>query len=246
LATIAVFLLPPVPQSLSYHRFCDRRPFLGVPSFANVISNLPFLFIGLRGYLLLPKTARDSSLKIIGFFTFTGILLTAFGSAWYHLHPGNDTLLFDRLPMTIVFMSLLAAVIAVSIGRRVGLAVLGPLLLTGIASVCWWRHTELLGRGDLRLYILVQYYPPLLITAILLLYPSQTNRQGLRPLILATVWYATAKILDILDCPIYTAGTVVSGHTLKHIAAAISAWYLVNLFKSYSTAIKNGCASTVL
>ena len=40
-------LLPRIPQPQSYHLFADQRRFLGIPNFANVISNFPFAAIGL-------------------------------------------------------------------------------------------------------------------------------------------------------------------------------------------------------
>lgn len=40
---------------------------------------------------------------------FAGVLLTSAGSTWYHLAPTNDSLVWDRLPMTLGFMGLFAA-----------------------------------------------------------------------------------------------------------------------------------------
>ena len=42
---LTVFLLPPIPQWLSYHQFADARKILGIPNFWNVVSNVPF-FLG--------------------------------------------------------------------------------------------------------------------------------------------------------------------------------------------------------
>ena len=39
---------------------------------------------------------------------FLGILLTGFGSAYYHLDPTISTLFWDRLPMAVSFMAILA------------------------------------------------------------------------------------------------------------------------------------------
>lgn len=224
-ATIA-FSLPAIPQTPSYHAFCDSRPLWGIPNFANVASNLPFLIVGLRGLVLMKKSRPTRPIQAAYSFLFLGIGLTGFGSAWYHLWPDNDTLVFDRLPMTIVFMSLVAVVMGETVGAA---AVLLPLLLlTGVASVLWWHHTESLGRGDLRLYVLVQYYPPLLITALLLLFPAAGAR-GWRPFAFAIGWYGFAKVFDVYDCQVFSA-VKLSGHTLKHLAAAVSTWYLTKLF----------------
>jgi hypothetical protein len=100
----AFFLaVPPIAQDETYHLFADGRALCGIPNFWNVVSNLPFAIVGALGLWKL-RTALDRAL-------FTGILLTFFGSAYYHLAPSDGRLIWDRLPMTIVFMSLLACVI---------------------------------------------------------------------------------------------------------------------------------------
>jgi hypothetical protein len=227
----AVFSWPHIPQSATYHHFCDERRLLGIRNFANVVSNLIFLVTGLAGFLSLRRAAAGTRIKIIYGFLFTGIVLTAFGSAYYHYSPDNTTLVYDRLPMTIVFMGLLAAVIAEGIGVSTGFGWLGPLLLLGIGSVVWWHVTESRGSGDLRLYVLVQYYPLLLIPAILLLFPGAAIHRGWPSLLWAFGWYGFAKLVESADCPIYSVFGVVSGHTLKHLAAGLSTWMLVKRFR---------------
>ena len=97
-----------IPQSVSYHQFCDTRTVWGIPNFANVVSNLPFVVIGIAGFLALKGSSVPGAIGASYVFLFLGIVFTGVGSAYYHLSPNNDTLVFDRLPMTIVFMSLLA------------------------------------------------------------------------------------------------------------------------------------------
>ena len=229
--TVVVFCLPHIPQSAAYHHFCDERRFWGIPNFSNVVSNLVFLFTGMAGFLSLRRAAAGMRIKLIYGVIFTGVMLTGFGSAYYHYSPDNATLVFDRLPMSIVFMGLLAAVIAEGVGAGTGSLLLGPLVLTGICSVVWWHVTELRGSGDLRLYALVQYYPLLLIPAILLLFPSSAIRKGWPALLWAFAWYGIAKMAEAVDCPIYTVPGMVSGHTLKHLAAGVSTWMLVKRFR---------------
>jgi hypothetical protein len=222
LAVVIVLGLKPISQAVSYHHFCDTRIFWGIPDFANVVSNLPFVVIGIAGLISLKRSSAPASTAVSYFFLFIGIFFTGIGSAYYHLSPNNDTLVFDRLPITIVFMSLLAAVAGESIGPRAAALALAPLLLAGAGSIWWWHYT-----GDLRPYVVVQYYPILLIPAILLLFPSAAGKRGWPPLLAAIGWYAVAKVFDQLDCPIYSLGGFVSGHTLKHLAAAVSTWLLV-------------------
>ena len=105
------FWLPRIPQPQSYHLFADRRTFAGIPNFANVISNLPFAAVGLSGlvFLLRADSAKyflDRRERWPYLIVFAGLVLTAFGSSYYHLQPDNASLLWDRLPMVIVFMSL--------------------------------------------------------------------------------------------------------------------------------------------
>ena len=46
---ITMMSLEPIPQDPAYHDFADQRTFLGVPNVLDVISNLPFLLVGVLG-----------------------------------------------------------------------------------------------------------------------------------------------------------------------------------------------------
>src|SRR5579863_8715099 len=158
-AGIAVLMLrlPPIPQSASYHNFADHRTWLGIPNFANVASNLAFAVVGVWGlaFLLRIDPAKyfvDPRERWPYVLAFLGILLTAFGSAYYHLAPSNARLVWDRIPMTIVFGSLVAAVIAERISVHAGLRLLPFLIALGTGSVLQWYLDELHGHGDLRFY----------------------------------------------------------------------------------------------
>src|SRR5271169_2658193 len=133
----------------------------------------------------------------------------AVGSACYHLCPNNQTLVWDRLPMTVAFMSLLALVIGDRIGARAGRWLLRPLVVLGAGSVLWWRFTEAAGRGDLRLYALVQFLPMLAIPVMLLLFPARYT--GTADFGWTLGWYALAKVFELLDRQIFAIGGVVSG-----------------------------------
>jgi len=231
---LAFFLLPRIPQPQAYHLFADRRSFLGIPNFANVVSNLPFAVIGVWGLAFLfrpnsdPTTAHflDPRERWPYLFVFAGLLLTAFGSSYYHLDPNNARLVWDRLPMTIAFMSMVAAVIAERIGLRLGLWLLPILLLVGLSSVLQWYASEMRGAGDLRFYAAVQVYSALVLLAALLFPRRYTRGYDLAVIV---GFYVLAKALEFLDKPIYTAGHVVSGHTLKHLAAASAGYYILRM-----------------
>ncbi len=228
---IVAFALKRVSQSVEYHHFADARQFLGVTNFANVISNIPFLVGGIIGMVLLSRTKASKSISVIYLFLFIGVLFTGVGSAYYHLSTNNNTLVYDRIPMTIVFMSFLAATISERINEKWGVVLLLPLVAIGIGSVLYWHLTELKGMGDLRLYGLVQFYPVLFIPLVLVLFPSQQKNAGLSELAWIVVWYVIAKLFEHFDWQIYSLGNLISGHTLKHLAAAMSCWYLVKLFR---------------
>jgi len=220
-----------IPQEEAYHNFCDRRALWGIPNFANVISNLGFCVAGAAGLFCVWLSTASKGLKLIYYVVFSGIFLTGLGSGLYHCRPDDGMLVFDRLPMSIVFMGMVAAAMEEGIGPGVGATFLWPLVGAGFISVWWWHHTGSGGAGDLRLYILVQYYPLLLVPAVLLMFSNPRVRRGWRPLLFCFGLYALAKIAETLDCSIYTFLRTVSGHTLKHLIAALATGFLVVRFR---------------
>jgi hypothetical protein len=231
------FFLPRIPQPLSYHQFADQRGWLGVPNFGDVVSNVPFAIVGVWGlvYLLrlrpeeMPEHFIDRRERWPYLIIFCGLVLTAFGSGYYHLHPDNARLVWDRLPMTIVFMSLVAALIAERIDLRVGLWMLPVLLLIGAGSVLQWDLSELHGVGDLRFYATVQVYSVLFLLMVMLFPARYTFGSDLAVI---AGFYVLAKVLETFDRPIFGAlGRVVSGHTLKHLAAAFAGYWILRMLQ---------------
>lgn len=227
-------MLPRIPQPLSYHHFADSRSFIGIPNFGDVASNLPFALVGLWGlFFLFSSSSSQLSAHFIDrreqwpyLFVFIGLLLTAFGSSYYHLNPNNATLVWDRLPMTITFMAMVAAVIAERISLRLGLWLLPLLLLIGLGSVFQWYWSELQGAGDLRFYASVQAYSALVILLGLLM-PRRYTRTSDFGYVIG--FYALAKALETFDKPIFSALHFVSGHTLKHLAAAAAGYCILRM-----------------
>ena len=229
-AILGAFLFPPVAQPQSYHHFADTRKIWGIPNFLNVLTNFPFFITGAIGLLTVAKESVRPGIRAPYVMLFTGVLFTALGSAYYHWQPNNDTLVWDRVPMTIVFMSLLSATISEVWSQRLGHGILLPLIFIGLASVWWWHYTELNGNGDLRPYLLVQFYPAIFIPLLLCLFYRPGLKRIVHALLWVVFWYLIAKVFEQLDLFIYRF-LPISGHSLKHLAAALSTWYFVVLFR---------------
>ncbi len=233
---VTVVFLPRIPQPQSYHLFADQRAYLGIPNFWNVVSNLPFAIVGLWGlFYLFQLNPEQLSLRFIDrrerwpyVILSAGLVLTAFGSSWYHWRPDNARLVWDRIPMTIVFMSLIAALIMERINLRAGLWLLPVLLVVGISSVLQWYWSEVHGAGDLRFYATVQAYSVLFLLLVLLLPPRYTHG---RDLAIVAGLYVLAKLLETFDKAVFAWGHVVSGHTLKHLAGAVAGYWILRMLQ---------------
>lgn len=216
----AALLWPPMPQPLDYHAFGDGRTFFGIPNFLDVASNVGFIVPGIIGLVVVARRRNHferpiESLPYIVFFI--GLVLTSFGSGYYHLAPDNERLFWDRLPMTIAFMSLISAQIVERISIRAGIALLAPMLLIGAASVVYWRATERAGEGNVIPYGILQGYCIVILLALAALFPSRYTRE--RDIYWVFGYYVLAKLLEALDTQILALGNIVSGHALKHLAA---------------------------
>jgi hypothetical protein len=187
-----------------------------------VASNLPFLIVGLAGLFAfrMPMPGVLPVLRPAYLTFFLGTILVAFGSGYYHWSPSNETLVWDRLPMTISFMAFFPILIGEQIRPELGARLLAPLLIAGVLSVVYWRITD-----DLRPYVLVQFLPIVLAPLLLLLFPSALTRVWLLWVVLAT--YAIANILESFDAAVFNFLQVVSGHSLKHVIAALGTYFIV-------------------
>ena len=227
LVVIAAFLIAPIPQDPAYHNFADRRLLCGTPNFWNVFSNLSFLVIGAFGLARLSRL--QESAHRTGYIVFcAGVIGVALGSAYYHYSPNTQTLVWDRLPMTVAFMALFAMVIRDRVSERLGKRLLWPLIVVGIASIAWWHWTETQGRGDLRVYGLVQFLPILLIPLMLLTSPGRGLRSAWLWATLAT--YGLSKVTEYFDYGIYEATGLLSGHTIKHLLASLAVLWAIFAF----------------
>ena len=223
LSVVAALLLPAVPQPVEYHDFADHRTLFGVGNFLDVASNLGFLLAGIVGLAITFRSHTRFEVRSERWpyaLFFVGMLLTAAGSAYYHLVPDNERLFWDRLPMTVAFMSLLAAQIVDRFSVRAGLALLLPMLVVGAASVVYWLATERAGAGNLVPYAILQAYAVVVLLLIARLHPSRYTRGN--DLYWVFTGYVIDKIFEVLDRQFLELGNLVSGHTLKHLAAAMA------------------------
>ena len=232
-AIAAAFWFDRIPQDPAYHAFADHSRLLGIPNFWNVATNLPFLLVGLVGITWRARL-RDKALQTQYVVFCIGVLLVGFGSAYYHWAPSTPTLVWDRLPMTVAFMALFSAVIQDRVSERLGRILLWPMIIAGIATIVWWYWSELEGRGDLRPYAVVQFLPMLLIPLMLLLFNGRGLRDGW--LWATLVAYVLAKFAEYFDAAIYDVTGFLSGHSLKHLLAALAVWWAVRAFLERRTA----------
>jgi len=222
LAVAAALLIPPMAQPLEYHDFADHREAFGIHNFLDVASNGAFLIVGVIGMVIALGPRARFQFKVERWpyvIFFTGVLLTAAGSAYYHLAPDNETLFWDRVPMTVAFMALVASQVVDRINVRVGLGLLIPMLILGAASVIYWRITERAGAGNVMPYGILQGYSVVILLLMATL-PSRYTRG--KDLYWVFAWYALSKLFETFDPQILALGHVVSGHSLKHLAAAMA------------------------
>ena len=220
LGLLVAFFTPPIPQDPQYHNFADQRNIFGIPNFWNVVTNLPFLMIGVIALLYGRPSTRSGPLITSYRIFFSGVFLVGFGSAYYHLQPANETLVWDRLPITIALMAFLAMIIGAYFSEHAETYLLLPLTLMGMDSVYYWHSTEQAGAGDLRLYALVQFLPMLLIPMIIFMF--QPRHAPIKYIWLILGAYLMAKVLELLDIYIYNLTGFIGGHAIKHLFAALA------------------------
>lgn len=228
---VVALLLNPIPQPQSYHNFADQRVVLNITNGWNVLSNVPFALAGLWGLYLLSFPTKiafiDKHEKWPWIGVSIGLVLTAWGSIYYHLMPDNSRLVWDRLPMTITFTSYIAALLCERISIPLGLWLWPFLVAIGFISVFLWMASEWQGISDLRFYLGLQVFT-ILTTLIMLLAPSPYTRTA--DLAIVALCYGLAIVFERMDHQIYTlSGGIISGHTLKHLAAALAGAWLIRM-----------------
>jgi hypothetical protein len=217
----------PIPQLADYHDFADETMRLGIPHFADVVSNLGFALVALWGWFGRAGAAPVDRLGgCAGYRLFLiALFLTAFGSGWYHLAPDNARLFWDRLPIALACAGLLAGVWGDTRRKNDAWHALG-LAAFGASSVVWWHFTELADAGDLRPYILLQAATLVLVPLWQWLHGSP--RADRRAFGLALLLYVAAKLAELFDHPIGAALGGLTGHTLKHLLTTAAVTMIVH------------------
>lgn len=214
-------MIEPLRQDQAYHEFADNRVLFGIENAADTLSSLVFVTVGVAGLLFLRRQRQgegcfETPAEMCAYWLLFGaVAATGLGSAWYHQAPDDARLVWDRLPMAVAFTSLLAAVITERVSRTAGSRLLLPLTLLGAASVVYWAVA-----GDLRPYAVVQFGSFAVLVVLGILFPSRYTQGGVLFVVLGA--YVVAKFFELHDREIYELGHWVSGHTLKHLAAALA------------------------
>jgi len=221
---VLLFSRPPIRQPQEYYEFADRRVFLGIPNFFDVTTNLAFLLVGIAGLRFCFKNHWEG-LRAAWITLFVGLASVSFGSSYFHWNPCDDTLVWDRVSLTIGFMGLVVAILGEYVSIRVGRFLLVPALFLGTASVFYWHWLD-----DLRFYLWIQLMPLLAIPVVMVLFRSGYSHQWF--VVAALGCYVLAKITEIYDREIFIfTQRLISGHSLKHLLAALGCFALVVMLK---------------
>jgi hypothetical protein len=229
LLLVALFA-PALAQPPYANSFADHRGLWGLANALDVLSNVPFAVAGVWGLMRLRKAGVSTPAyerpaaavsagerAAMGLF-FIGLIVTAFGSCWYHLAPDDAGLAVDRASMSVAFAGLLALVAASNVSERAGRALGIALLVLGPLSVLAWFRT-----GNVLPWALVQFGGIPLLALFALRGPRRGGLAVRWGLVLLA--YALAKLCEMNDFAVFAAtGQLFSGHTLKHLVAAFAAW----------------------
>ena len=214
--------LGPLPQDPAYHALADTRTLQGVvPRAGDILTNLAILGAGLFGLALRSRMNVAPEGRTAVNVLIAATILTAFGSAYYHLAPANATLIWDRLPIAIVLMSLLALVMADRVHPLYARDAIWPFTGLGIASVMLWGVSEAMGQEDLLLYLVVRVGAGAAIVLLLILRPPRYT--GTAWLFAAVLCEIAMAFLERVDHEMFQlTGGLISGHNMKHVLAGIA------------------------
>lgn len=207
----------PLQDPAQYFQFADVRRIWGLDNFWNVFSNVLFLHVSLFGFILFIRNYHAYDLGLWESFLVlnVSVFLTCWGSSYFHLRPSEQTLFWDRLPMSLGFAGLVSFIFADRVTDRYVRILMPILMLVSGASVFCID----LGPKDIRPYIVIQYGALLACLIIMLL--NRRGRLSNRMIYSALALYVIAKVCEYFDELIFDY-FFLSGHTLKHLLAALA------------------------
>ena len=236
LLTLLAFFGPALPAAdVAFASvFADNRAWHGLPNAMDVLSNLPFVVIGFLGLYRLNRIDRshqealaefplappasdppDNTLDCAWLF-FAGLVATTAGSAFYHLMPDAPRLAADRAGMAVAFAGLIGIAVCERVSQRAGWPAAWFILTAGLLAAEVSQET-----GNVMPWALVQFGGMALVLTLALAAPMR-GAVGLK-LGWVIFFYALAKAFELGDRQIYEATQhLVSGHTLKHLTAALA------------------------
>jgi hypothetical protein len=202
------------------HPFVDARAWLGMPNAFDVLSNAPLALAGLWGLVGLGRSGRAAfhvhthqALRVF----FGGLVLTAVGSSVYHWAPDAHGLVFDRLGMAVTFAGALGLAMAERVSALIARNTLWAMLVVGCLSAAMP-----LVHGNVLPWAVVQFGGMAFMAWAALREPLPTALGVSLGSLL--VFYSLAKLAEMGDATVFHAtGDLVSGHTLKHLVAALAA-----------------------
>lgn len=219
--TLVALLAPALAQPDDYTHYADARSWLGTPHALDVWSNLPFALAGATGLVVLARSSVAGTQRLLAALFFVGLVVTSAASAWFHWQPDHAGLVVDRLGMTVAFAGVLGLGVAGQVSARAGQLLAALVLLAGPLTLGLWSAS-----GNLLPWALLQGGGLLLLLVLAFVRPQ--------PGALPVHWgalvaiYAVAKALELADHAVFDAtGQLISGHSLKHVAAAFAAWPVI-------------------
>ncbi len=219
---IVVAMMHPVIRGAGFHTYADQRTTFGIPHFGDVLSNLPFVIIGIAGLF----AARDVTGLPRGLVAllFGSVLAIGLGSGAYHLVPNDATLVFDWMPIGVTAALMVALLVHDRIDPKMGWTAAAILPAAAIVSVALWWLGGGTGPdgGDTRWYGLIQLTSIALVPVIVMLYPRGRLDRGW--LLAGVACFVLARLIHMRDHQLLDASGVISGHAVKHLFAAAATW----------------------
>lgn len=205
----------PLSQPASYHHFADERSLGILPNASDVLSNLVILAAGLLNLGWVIRHASRQPSQFPGMLVAApGLILTSFGSAYYHAAPSDATLVWDRFPMTIVFAGILAMLWTSVTRQRVGWVQMLILVVVSVGTVGYW-----LAFDSLWPYAILQFGGLAVVVGMTV----ARQVDALFAWWMVIVFYALAKVFETFDWQVWAlSGHLFAGHALKHVASGIA------------------------